>query len=1114
MNKFLLLLLITTAFTNYSTAQNIISNPSFESGTSNWTFSEHENATFEAIENDFKITPIDADQFLKLDVTSIESDEVMLSQGISGLKSNVIYKLSFHVLSASETISDTLFINLSNGNTNLLKDETLLIKPGLWKEFTTYFTTSDLALNNQSLKISNVLAANQHKVFYFDNFSLTQVSHKDIDVEKVRADLQIRYHFAGNMKLACDDPDVEIINRNGDVYNIEAAPNYPIARGVAMKKLLKGYKYTFQVWYAANLINKEPKGPKRILFNNNIVWERPSDDFDLRENLGFTFTYIPEEDEVPWVWFYHDDVTDSPYDKIFYGAVDWLLVSCKTIASTDEKGSYAQQVLPSTIKSSPLYFPNAPEFEKGIQTLEIPAFATVDDPTKPMIGTELYYDRLNPDVYEYLANRGVSAIYIQSFRDHHNHDFIDYAKPSTISDNPKIESVEIVDTRFKEKIKSLSEQGKLKRVIVKNDALRRDYYDTQNQQEIAEMFAEHSPKVDLWYQQPELTGQENVYYKEREQEYGYDFPTPELYEHLNNWVENMKAFNDNQRTEGGPEGIKIIHNSNMVMFPFSWNFQSGIDAFMNKTIKRQNVQLMMANSRGHAKATNTEAVMRLDAWGPSNIVWWPEEMKKVYKTFYYGGADFIDHESAQAIEVIDRKVYPNEMGRALFDFTKWMSEHPGRGELKVPFAVISGRGTLSGRITYSSWGNFNGDKNERRARYDRDFNYLDVFVANFGYSFESHPDKLFAGTPYGTMDMIPFDANTSTFNNYNMIMLFGLNAMTETQSDNLKAYVENGGTLIMALGQALGEEKYGERTVTGGSLLSAAGLSYSNGSQPEVLDQSTKFNNNYITYKIPSNVGNVLETWDGTNPKIVEYEVGEGKLILVAAEALNHADNASTIGNFRDYIKEYASSASLVETDDHNEWVETFLMQNDSASYTLAAQFHGNQDGVPAALTGHNDNVWNGNFIVDLEKLGLATTNFDIKYNLPKSKGGEKLSYVVEEGKLMIDAEIDQLSELSILALEDSSHTILSLENELVETNDWVIFPNPSQSNSVVNFKFDMNFNVGHVKLFDINGKLIMEVIDDKEKLSLPIHSLHNGLYILELITDGQKQSRKKLLIH
>ncbi|MBE6367620.1 MAG: hypothetical protein E7052_06910 [Lentisphaerae bacterium] len=153
-----------------------------------------------------------------------------------------------------------------------------------------------------------------------------------------------------------------------------------------------------------------------------------------------------------------------------------------------------------------------------------------------------------------------------------------------------------------------------------------------------------------------------------------------------------------------------------------------------------------------------------------------------------------------------------DMTREFFRFVK---THPRSGRPVRKIAFIEGRyaAPFNGFICdseqtpdYSVWGLFGkndpawGHRQPEKCR-----QLLDVLMPGAC----THPLRqdftkrrfFFSGTPYGDFDEIPAEAAAEYMQNYSLLLHLGWNTMIREDYDKLHSYVENGGTLIIALPQ-------------------------------------------------------------------------------------------------------------------------------------------------------------------------------------------------------------------------------------------------------------------------------------------------------------------------
>lgn len=136
-------------------------------------------------------------------------------------------------------------------------------------------------------------------------------------------------------------------------------------------------------------------------------------------------------------------------------------------------------------------------------------------------------------------------------------------------------------------------------------------------------------------------------------------------------------------------------------------------------------------------------------------------------------------------------------------FHRFIETHPRRGAQRVPLAVLQGR--------YCGWRCFGrgpvwGSRREEFAfgAPEESFDLLRVFyprsVLDAVYrnnSTDDRPEGWYTGTPYGAVDLAPLSV-PAELTGYRALALLGWNTFAEEDFARLLAFVEGGGTLLLA----------------------------------------------------------------------------------------------------------------------------------------------------------------------------------------------------------------------------------------------------------------------------------------------------------------------------
>ena len=102
-----------------------------------------------------------------------------------------------------------------------------------------------------------------------------------------------------------------------------------------------------------------------------------------------------------------------------------------------------------------------------------------------------------------------------------------------------------------------------------------------------------------------------------------------------------------------------------------------------------------------------------------------------------------------------------------------------------------------------------------------------------------------------------------------------------------------------------------------------------------------------------------------------------------------------------------------------------------------------------------------------------------------------------------------------ILKVTDCDTTILLNTNNLKFSNNaFTLYPNPTSSNSI-----NIDFNTIYtselsIKLFDINGKILLSESSITPKTSIDISSISQGIYFVSLLKEGHIITTQKLIIN
>lgn len=90
----------------------------------------------------------------------------------------------------------------------------------------------------------------------------------------------------------------------------------------------------------------------------------------------------------------------------------------------------------------------------------------------------------------------------------------------------------------------------------------------------------------------------------------------------------------------------------------------------------------------------------------------------------------------------------------------------------------------------------------------------------------------------------------------------------------------------------------------------------------------------------------------------------------------------------------------------------------------------------------------------------------------------------------------------------DEGKNILSFTDELPDGNQVTLFPNPTKG--IVRFEMGQtDETLGHYKLFDLKGTLLMEGVSESQSFDLDLSGQPNGVYLIEFRNKNKIYSSK-----
>ncbi len=453
-----------------------------------------------------------------------------------------------------------------------------------------------------------------------------------------------------------------------------------------------------------------------------------------------------------------------------------------------------------------------------------------------------------------------------------------------------------------------------------------------------------------------------------------------------------------QRLEAGlgedvARRLKVMANFDRAGFQGAYAAMSGVDIIIHKCIHRQSLNVVVANSRGTARAYGIEYGYDFDQWDRN--YWYgypPESVRHGLMLLFHTGARYLMNE----IPVFDEKAGQlTGWGPMWFDFLRYAKLHPRRGEGQARIAVMRGFGDewnlvggpsaggdsrrclpmgemlrslqdpapvpskwakvaqlpdrppdAAGGKLWQWLGNVPDD-----AVYLHDFALLNLVFANFGTEHQTAMNRLCTGTPYGPVDFIPWDTPPAILSGYDAVLYLGRGDGTAlAEIANLEDYVRHGGRLVIAAGQLRDladrvavDQFCGVRLE--GDAHTATGALYT---KLQAVEPST-----------------VLGRLPNGDPEAVTVRFGQGTCWLFSGEWLRYWPGDLPAEACRGAL----GGAEWLTFAPASEWLE-YQVRRKPGCWMLPVLNHGR--GFYPSGDGPDHGPWTGRITVDLRKLGLA----------------------------------------------------------------------------------------------------------------------------------------------
>ena len=391
------------------------------------------------------------------------------------------------------------------------------------------------------------------------------------------------------------------------------------------------------------------------------------------------------------------------------------------------------------------------------------------------------------------------------------------------------------------------------------------------------------------------------------------------------YVEYCKSWLDHERRAFG-KGPLMNVDSSMV---FKYHCKAGLDVLCLEVMPGD-PHLMHAAIRGAARAYDKPwgSHIAMQCYGG---VCFDELYQKRWRTSlfyaYLTGARFIYPESghyAYFNPARDQRYtfHSSEMQRIRRDIREaWqfarIHRRPGDGPVTT-LGLLHGRHDgAPGLWNRYVWGQYRDDAKWREGPAERGWELVEHLHRKEDWPKETVQGEVdYSGNPpYGQYDAVPIEADLDDLKRYTCLTCLGWNTMTDADYDKLKAYVAQGGHLLMFLPQ-LSTRVDRDATmdlVRGGDLSDLFGVKITGAFDTDVrgikcmrnasikswrmplwrISTDPRFMGNFTPSKVELNGAQVISGWSDfysveaadleSKPMLVEHKVGKGCAYLVTA---------------------------------------------------------------------------------------------------------------------------------------------------------------------------------------------------------------------------------------
>ena len=422
--------------------------------------------------------------------------------------------------------------------------------------------------------------------------------------------------------------------------------------------------------------------------------------------------------------------------------------------------------------------------------------------------------------------------------------------------------------------------------------------------------------------------------------------------------------------EVGSSRFKVGANVCSSSYLMSHAIHSGAEFTINKTIGRNQVNVVIATSRGVNTSFDGWIGLQHDAWGALHYNYDSgTEIESVHRSFFFNGGRFHDAEFQGLAVTRDGQRTFNLKGLAWIKVTRMAAIHPRRGAQRVRIAYMRGSDNIWG------WGSPGTphayDSCDPTAPKEHaDFDLLDVAFPKFGDWRSFNPVRWMTGTPYGPCDIISWDAPADALERYRAIVMLGANRVEEEDWQHYLDYVRSGGTLVMGLYQLFPPTR--ERVYVKQDVSDLLGVELGEDEPiwelPTAIEREAFISQHYNRAGLAG--AEVIETLPNGDPLLTRYQFGDGQAYFFTTDRLTMVDGVA-----EKLVRSLFAPHVPVRLEPAHDWMEIAISEKGDLRIVTLMD-HG-RDCLPTDA-GEDTGPYAGTVTLDLDNLGLPNAEYEV----------------------------------------------------------------------------------------------------------------------------------------